>query len=78
VAWQFAVSDLAAGAVLAFMYVARDFLLPTVVAALVATTIYAVVSVTVRLRAPRSLAALIGTLIAVAVVALIVFVLLRC
>jgi predicted PurR-regulated permease PerM len=70
-----AVSILAASALLAFLYFAREFLLPSVLAALLAMTIFPVVSLLVRLRVPRSLAAMVGTLIIIGLAALIAFVL---
>jgi len=73
-----AASILAIGATLAFLYIARDLLLPSILAAFVAMTVHPVVELLVRrLHAPRSLAALAGTLLAVAVAALIVFVLVQ-
>lgn len=72
------VSILAVGALFAFLYLARDFLLPSVLAAFVALILQPLVQLIVRrLRAPRSLAAVAATVLAVFVVALLIFVLIR-
>ncbi len=62
---------LAAGAVLAFLWLARELLLPTVLAICLAFTVHPVVAWLERRRLPRWLAALIGTLLALLLVAAI-------
>jgi predicted PurR-regulated permease PerM len=71
-----AVSILAVGALLAFLYLAREFLLPSVLGAFVALTVHPVVQVLVRrFRAPRSIAAMFGTVLALAMFVLILVIL---
>ncbi len=60
---------LAAGAILAFLWLARDLLMPTTLAVCLAFTVHPVVGWLERRKVPRSLAALAGTLLAVLVVA---------
>ncbi len=60
---------LATGAVLAFMWLARELLMPTVLALCLAFTVAPVVKWLERRKLPRSLAAVLGTLLAVVVVA---------
>ena len=62
---------LASAAVLAFLWLAREFLLPAVLAVFIAFTVHPVVSWLERRRLPRWLAAVLGTLLATAVVAVI-------
>ena len=62
---------LASAAVLAFLWLAREFLLPAVLAVFIAFTVHPVVSWLERRRLPRWLAAVFGTLLATAVVAAI-------
>jgi predicted PurR-regulated permease PerM len=66
---------LATGAVLAFLWLARELLLPTTLAIFLAFTVHPVVKALERRKVPRSLAALAGTLLATAAVALVVAVL---
>ena len=60
---------LASTAVLAFLWLAREFLLPAVLAVFIAFTVHPVVSWLERRRLPRWLAAVFGTLLATTVVA---------
>jgi predicted PurR-regulated permease PerM len=66
---------LALGAVLAFLWLARELLLPTVLAIFLAFTVHPVVAWLERRKVPHVLAALLGTLCATLVVAAIVYVL---
>jgi predicted PurR-regulated permease PerM len=63
---------LALGAVLAFLWLARDLILPTVLALFLAFTVHPVVVWLERRKVPRSLAALAGTLLTLLVLAAIV------
>jgi predicted PurR-regulated permease PerM len=58
---------LATGAALAFCYVARELLVPSVVGVVLAFTIHPVVAALERRKCPRWLAALVGTLLATAI-----------
>jgi predicted PurR-regulated permease PerM len=60
---------LAIGAVLAFLWLARELLLPTALAVFLAFTVHPVVLWFQRRKLPRSVAALLGTLLATLVVA---------
>jgi predicted PurR-regulated permease PerM len=66
---------LAIGAVLAFLWLARELLLPTVLAIFLAFTVHPLVAWLERRKVPRSAAALLGTLLAALVVAAIVAIL---
>jgi predicted PurR-regulated permease PerM len=59
---------LALGAVLAFLWLARELLLPTALAVCLAFTVHPVVGWLERRKVPRALAALAGTLLAVLVI----------
>ena len=59
---------LASAVVLAFLWLAREFLLPAVLAVFLAFTVHPLVSWLARHRFPRWLAAAIGTLLAVTIV----------
>jgi predicted PurR-regulated permease PerM len=63
---------LATGAALAFCYVARDLLVPSVVGIMLALTVQPIVRALERRGAPRPLAAALGTLLATAIVAAVV------
>jgi predicted PurR-regulated permease PerM len=63
---------LATGAALAFCYLARDLLVPSVVGIVLAFTVHPVVEALARRKVPRWLAALAGTLLATLVFAAIV------
>jgi predicted PurR-regulated permease PerM len=63
---------LATGAALAFCYLARELLVPSVVGIILAFTVHPVVAALERRKVPRSVAALLGTLLALAVVAALV------
>lgn len=72
------ISILALGVLFAFLYIARDFLFPSVLAAFVALILHPLVQLLVRrLRVPRSIAALLGTVLAVLVLVVLVLVLVR-
>ncbi|MFL5273404.1 MAG: AI-2E family transporter [Anaeromyxobacteraceae bacterium] len=60
---------LAIGAVLAFLWLARELVLPTVLAVFLAFTVHPVVAWLERRKVPHSAAALVGTLVATLVVA---------
>ncbi len=66
---------LAVGAVLAFCYVARELLLPSVLAVLLAFTVHPLVARLERWKVPHTVAAIVGTLVATAVAAGVVFLL---
>jgi predicted PurR-regulated permease PerM len=66
---------LAAGAVIAFVWLARELLVPSVLGVVLALTVHPVVAALERRRVPRPLAAAAGTLLAVAVLAAIGFLL---
>ena len=66
---------LAAGAVLAFLWLAREIFIPVALAAFLALTVHPVVHWLERRKVPRSLAAAVGTIIATGVMAAIVLVL---
>jgi predicted PurR-regulated permease PerM len=70
-----ALALLAVGAVLAFCYLAREILLPTLLAIFVAFTVHPLVAALERRRLPTPVAALVGTLVATGLVALIVLLL---
>ena len=60
---------LAAGAILAFLWLARELLVPTTLAVCLAFAVHPLVAWLERRKVPRSLAALVGTLLAVLLVA---------
>jgi predicted PurR-regulated permease PerM len=62
---------LAIGAAVAFLWVARELLVPSVLGVVLALTVHPAVAALERRRCPRALAAVIGTLLATAVVAAI-------
>jgi predicted PurR-regulated permease PerM len=66
---------LALGATLAFCYVVRELLVPTVLAFVLAFTVHPLVAFLERRKVPHVVAALAGTLVATAAVALVVVVL---
>lgn len=70
-----ALTLLAVGAVIAFLWLARGFLVPTVLGIVLALTVHPLVAALERRRVPRSIASIAGTLVATAVVAAIGFVL---
>jgi predicted PurR-regulated permease PerM len=59
---------LAIGAVIAFLWLARELLVPTALGILLALTVHPLVAALERRRVPRSVAAVVGTLVATAVV----------
>ena len=66
---------LAVGAILAFLWLARELLLPTALAVFLAFSVHPLVAWLERRRVPRPVAAVVGTLLATLVVAAIVAVL---
>ncbi len=66
---------LAVGAALAFCYLARELLLPSVLAVLLAFTVHPLVARLERWKVPHAVAAVVGTLAAAAVAAAIVLLL---
>lgn len=64
-----ALTVLAVGAGIAFLWLARDLLVPTAIGIVVALTVHPLVAALERRRVPRALAAAVGTLVATAVVA---------
>ncbi len=65
------VAVLAVGAVLAFLWLAREFLLPTVLAIFLAFTVHPFVNWLERRKVPHAVAALAGTLLATLIIAAI-------